>query len=281
MPRRRVPGYTTRGNPHQGRSLMNGDNCMTSIWTWKEFGRLKPPLTASLCKTTDRLEVAASMSNELVYCHSTPPSAQRPPLTRHGFACVSDRPTLSLHPAMTCGRCNHQLGTHSEDVFADAQAPWMRRHNRMCDSWIQLCRSAGWHAQAEQLVSSPLTPANERTWSPLSLKAAELHGIHLDKMAAAKARRYHTVSWGRCHQDALIVVFFHDAQHHWMQTDILRLLHRLAPALARRTAPEAPSAWGTHFTQVTLQAAPPHACCVFGLLAAVFSERWPLVGCVV
>ena len=55
-------------------------------------------------------------------------------------------------PVTTGRRCHQQLGTHSEHVFACAQAPGMRRHNRIRDAWLHLCRAAGWLAQPEQLV---------------------------------------------------------------------------------------------------------------------------------
>ena len=182
-------------------------------------------------------------------------------------------------PVTTGKRCHHQLGTHSEHVFACAQAPGMRRHNRLRDAWIHLCRAAGWHAQAEQLVfTGPevckradlvvLTPEGTKLACDVLVTAsptpAERHGPHLEKMAAAKARQYHTVSWGKCHEDATFVALVHDAQHHWLHPDALRLLHRLLMAVARRTAPEAPQAWGAHFSHITLQYAAPllYAACL-------------------
>ena len=44
----------------------------------------------------------------------------------------------------------------------------------------------------------------------------------------------------------------------------LRLLHRLVMAVARRTAPEAPQAWGFHLSQTTAQCAAPilHVACL-------------------
>ena len=149
----------------------------------------------------------------------------------------------------------------------------------MRDAWLNLCRTAGWHAQAEQLVfvsNDTCKRADLVVTAPQGIQYAcdvmftaapnptEAHGPHLDRMAAAKARQYHTVSWGRCHEDTVFVPLIHDALNHWMQTDTLRLLHRLVHALAQRTAPAAPKAWGAHFTQITLQAATPlmHAACL-------------------
>ena len=55
-------------------------------------------------------------------------------------------------PLTTGRRCHHFLGHYSDHVFACAQGPGMHRHNRLRDMWIQLCRRAGWHTDAEQLV---------------------------------------------------------------------------------------------------------------------------------
>ena len=55
-------------------------------------------------------------------------------------------------PLTTGRRCHHPLGCYSDHVFACAQGPGMRRHNRIRDVWIQLCRRAGWHTDTEQLM---------------------------------------------------------------------------------------------------------------------------------
>ena len=59
----------------------------------------------------------------------------------------------SYTPLTTGRRCNHQLGNHSDHCFTCAQGPGMRRHNRLRDAWIRLCRQAGWHTDSEQLVN--------------------------------------------------------------------------------------------------------------------------------
>ena len=147
---------------------------------------------------------------------------------------------------------------------------------------MHLARSAGWHAQTEQLVFTTaevckradlvaLAPDGAKFACDVLVTASptpcERHGPHLEKMAAAKARQYNTVSWGRCHKDATFVALVHDAQQHWLHADALRLLHRLVMAVARRTAPEAPQApqaWGFHHSQTTAQCAAPilHVACL-------------------
>ena len=43
-------------------------------------------------------------------------------------------PGQRCYTPITMGRrCHQQLGTHSDHVFACAQGPSLRRHNRMCD----------------------------------------------------------------------------------------------------------------------------------------------------
>ena len=52
---------------------------------------------------------------------------------------------------LTTGRmCGKQLGTHSAHACTCAQGPSLRRHNRLRDEWIRLCRQAGWHTDPEQ-----------------------------------------------------------------------------------------------------------------------------------
>ena len=129
---------------------------------------------------------------------------------------------------------------------------------------------------------------------------AERHGPHLEKTAAAKARQYHTVPWGKCHKEATFVPLVHNAQQLWLHPAALRLLHRLVLAIAKRTAPEAPQAWGTHFFQTGGQCAVPllqaaclsawqmHAACGclmyrggrVGLVARIYSRLELTGGCV-
>ena len=114
-------------------------------------------------------------------------------------------------PVTTGKRCHQQLGTHSEHVFSCAQAPGMRRRNRLRDAWIHLCRAAGWHAQLQQLIFTVpeickradlvvLTPDGTKLACDFLVTAsptpAERRGPHLEKMAGSKARQYQTVSWG-------------------------------------------------------------------------------------
>ena len=175
-------------------------------------------------------------------------------------------------PVTTGRRCHQQLGTHSEHAFACAQSPGMRRHNRLRDAWMQLARSAGWHAQTEQLVFTAadtckradivaLAPDGSKFACDVLVTASpapcERHGPRLEKMAAAKARQYHTVSWGKCHEDATFVALVHDAQQHWLHPDALRFLHRLVMAVARRSAPEAPRGWGFTSPRPPCSALPP------------------------
>ena len=130
--------------------------------------------------------------------------------------------------------------------------------------------------------SRPLVSASARTSSrwlqvgpnlPVLVTASpapfERHGPHLEKMAAAKARQYNTASWGRCHEDAIFVALVHDAQQHWLHPDALRPLHRLVMAVARRTAPEAPRAWGFHLSPTLLQCAAP-------VLHAAYLSAWQM-----
>ena len=93
--------------------------------------------------------------------------------------------------------------------------------------------------------------------------------LHLEKMAAAKARQHHMVPWGKCHEEATFVPLVHDAQQHWLHPAGLRLLHRLVMAIAKRIAPEAPQAWGTHFSQTSGQCAGP-------LLQAACLSAWQM-----
>ena len=93
---------------------------------------------------------------------------------------------------------------------------------------------------------------------------AEPHAQHLHRMVTAKARQYLTVPWGKCHEDATFVPLLHDALHHWMPPDTLQFLHRAIMAVARRSAPEAPKAWGAHLSHTTLQYVTPlmHVACL-------------------
>ena len=57
-------------------------------------------------------------------------------------------------PLTTGRRCQHQLGAYSDHCFTCAQGPGLRRHNRLRDAWIRLCRNAGWHTDSEQVVTT-------------------------------------------------------------------------------------------------------------------------------
>ena len=172
------------------------------------------------------------LSNDLVYGHPGLPSHQGSPALGahflHGPPGFPSGQRCHYTLVTTGKRCHHQLGPHSQHVFACTQAPGMRRHNRLRDEWIHLCCAAGWHAQPEQLVfTAPdvckradlvvLTPEGTKPACDALVTAsptpAERHGPHLEKMAASKARQYHTVSWGKCHEDATFVGLVHDAQY--------------------------------------------------------------------
>ena len=204
---------------------------------------------------------------------------------RHAMACHLGLPVFMpgqrchYTPVTTGRRCNQQLGQHSDHVHTCAHGPSMRRHNKLRDAWADLCREAGWHTQIEQLVFvSPETckRADLVTLSPDGRKfacdvmvtaspaPAEPHAPHLHRMVTAKARQYLTVPWGKCHEDATFVPLIHDALNHWLPPDTLQFLHRAIMAVARRSAPEAPKAWGAHLTHTTLQHAAPllHAACL-------------------
>ena len=173
-------------------------------------------------------------------------------------------------PLTTGRRCHHQLGCYNDHVFACAQGPGMRRHNRLRDVWIQLCRRAGWRTDAEQLVYIAqgetkradlvtLTPDDQRIACDVMVTAApdpwQAHGPHLDVSAAAKATRYNCAAGGFTSDRAQFFPLIHDAHNHWISPHALRLLHRLTTAQARQTAPAAPTAWGIHFQHATADAA--------------------------
>ena len=182
-------------------------------------------------------------------------------------------------PLTTGRRCNHQLGQHSDHVHACAQAASVRRHNRMRDVWHQLCRQAGWHAQTEQLVFTrdgtckradivALSPEGAKYACDVTFTScptpAEPHGPHLERTETAKAALYHTVPWGKCHEDAVMIPLVHDANNRWMPAATLRLLHRIIMATATATAPTAPRAWGAHLARTThsVSAILTHAACI-------------------
>ena len=95
------------------------------------------------------------------------------------------------------------------------------------------------------------------------------HGDHLSRSEAAKATRYHTTPWSRTADGCIVVPLVHDAINHWMAPSALRLLHRIAVATAKSTAPDAPTAWGSHFHSVTLSLAAP-------LLQTACNAAWQL-----
>ena len=165
-------------------------------------------------------------------------------------------------PLSTGRRCHHALGCYSDHVFACAQGPGLRRHNRIRDVWVQLCRQAGWHVDAEQLVYVAagetkradfvaLTPDGHRLACDVMVTADpcpwQEHGTHLATSAAAKATRYKCAAGGFTHDRAQLLPLVHDAHNHWLSAHALRLLHRLASAQARHNAPSAADAWNLHF----------------------------------
>ena len=176
----------------------------------------------------------------------------------------------SYTPLTTGRRCYHQLGTYSDHVFTSAQGPSLRRHNRIRDTWIQLCRKAGWHTDAEQLVTIvpseskradfvTLTPDGHRIACDVMVTASptpwDAHGPHLDTSAAAKATSYRTVSEGLTHDKAKLILLIHDAHNLWLSPGALRLLHRLVQAQAKQTVPPSAMAWGRHHMTASLEAA--------------------------
>ena len=180
---------------------------------------------------------------------------------------------------LTTGRaCGQQLGSHSTHACTCAQGPSIRRHNRMRDEWIRLCRRAGWHTCAEQQVrtgDADSKRADFVTRTPEGLciaadvmvtappVAAAQHGDHLHRSEIAKATLYRTTPWSKLTDECTFVPLIHDAVVHWMAPSALRLLHRLIATVAKQSAPEAPSAWGAHFHDTTVSLAAPllHTAC--------------------
>ena len=69
-----------------------------------------------------------------------------------GSPCFRRRGKMWLYSPHHRAQVPSSPGHYSDHVFACAQEPGMRRHNRLRDVWIELCRRAGWHTDAEQLV---------------------------------------------------------------------------------------------------------------------------------
>ena len=152
-----------------------------------------------------------------------------PPLFERGQRC-------GYTPLTTGRRCHHPLGCYSDHVFVCAQGPGMRRRNRMRDTWIHLCRRAGWHTDAEQLVYIAsgetkradlvtLAPEGQRLACDVMVTAApapwQPHGPHLDVSAAAKATRYNCAAGGFTHDRAQFFPVIHDAHNHWISPHAL------------------------------------------------------------
>ena len=101
----------------------------------------------ALPKTPDgdfqwRWQIRCQMSWYVASPHYLLPSPLRLALASHmGLPIFSPGQRCHYTPITTGCRCHHQLGTHSDHVFACAQGPSMRRHNRMRDEWIALCRA--------------------------------------------------------------------------------------------------------------------------------------------
>ena len=167
---------------------------------------------------------------------------------------------------LTTGRvCGKQLGTHSAHACTCAQGPSLRRHNRLRDEWIKLCRQAGWHTDPEQIIRTreddtkradlvALTPEGARLAADVMVRGTHTGIILL----AAKTQRHPAIMRmpGPAHQRAqLLSPLVHDALNHWLSQSALRLLYRLTVAGARRSAPEAPKSWGHHFHHVSMSLA--------------------------
>ena len=172
-------------------------------------------------------------------------------------------------PLATGRRCHHALGAYSDHVFTCAQGPGLRRHNRLRDVWVRLCRQAGWHTDPEQLVYVAsgetkradfvtLSPEGQRYACDVMVTATPspwlAHAGHLSTSAAAKASRYNCQPGGFTHDNARLIPLIHDAHNHWISTHGLRLLHRLVTVQARQTAPTSPQAWNYHFLLTTAEA---------------------------
>ena len=146
------------------------------------------------------------------------------------------------------------LGTKSSDKLAGTHR---------LNSWFSRKRA---HANAP--MSSPWRPRepNMPAMSPSRRLPPRPNRMapHLERTAQAKAAQYHTVPWGRCHEDALLIPLVHDASQGWMPSATLRLLHKVAMAAATITAPVAPRAWGAHLARTTHQVAATltHAACI-------------------
>ena len=171
-----------------------------------------------------------------------------------------------LYTPLTTGRrCHHALGAYSDHAFTCAQGPGVRRRNRLRDSWIALCRKAGWHVDAEQLVYiAPgetkradfvaLTPDGQRLACDIMVTASPTpwapHGPHLHTAAAAN-----TTPGGFMHDRSQFLPLLHDAHNHWLSAEALRLLHRLTTAKARQTAPGVNAVWHAHLDTTSIEAA--------------------------
>ena len=181
-------------------------------------------------------------------------------------------------PLTTGKACGQQLGSHSTHACTCAQGPSIRRHNRLRDQWVTLCRRAGWHTTAEQTVRTgetdtkradlvALTPEGLRLAADVMITAPPVasapHGDHLHRSELAKATAYHTTPWSRLPDGCTLVPLVHDGLVPWLAPSALRFLHRLAATVARQSAPDAPSAWGAHFHAVTVSLAAPllHTAC--------------------
>ena len=169
-------------------------------------------------------------------------------------------------PLSTGRRCHHQRGLFSDYFFTCAQGLSIRRHNRVHDAWIALCRQAGWHTDVSNNTSSLLrgkrieqtfwatprrpeqqvftspgetnradflghTPAGQSIVCDVMITAAptlwDEHGTHSNRSAAIKTTSYSTTPWGYTH-DRAKGSLFQDAHTLWLCGNTLRLLHCLS-----------------------------------------------------
>ena len=119
-----------------------------------------------------------------------------------------------------------------------AHGPSLRRHNRLRDQWVKLCRQAGWHMDSEQVIRTHETDSKRADLVALTrgrhATRCRCHGHcntyplgtageHLRCSEAAKASRYHAHAWGDTRDGTTVVPLIHDALCHWLSPAALRL----------------------------------------------------------
>ena len=147
---------------------------------------------------------------------------------------------LAIYPADYGKEVSPTFGHLQRPLLHLAQGPALRRHNRLRNVWIQLCRRAGWHTDAEQLVFVgegetkradfvTITPDGQRLACDVMVTASPTpwtpHGEHLYRSAGAKATRYNTSAGGLTHDRARMHPLVHDAHNHWLSGEALSLFH--------------------------------------------------------